>query len=247
MVFGKIRRQPSPGSARDVRSGPSNPPQTTSPCPPPAERAVPAHNRTDLMPPADSQLTLDLFGNAAPAFGRTLHAPRAALGPADAPTVAHGGKQPFDHSRSNATAGRRQLLSCRGSAAGGELARLRARQHRRDPAVTRIEKEGRAHPVHRFRRELARQQLLPSHSEDGFRAGWQDIARDLQNAVDTAAYASLSRSTQYAHYTPDARWSTSGSAADGSSSLAWVPAYSSPCRPDRCAIARTSRESNMTQ
>lgn len=36
-----------------------------------------------------------------------------------------------------------------------------------------------------------------------FSKGWEEIGSELQDAVDDAAYASLSRCTQYAHYTPE--------------------------------------------
>lgn len=39
--------------------------------------------------------------------------------------------------------------------------------------------------------------------EATFRAGWEEIGADLQDAVDEAAYASLARCTQYAHFTPE--------------------------------------------
>lgn len=36
-----------------------------------------------------------------------------------------------------------------------------------------------------------------------FSKGWEEIGSELQDAVDDAAYASLSRCTQYAHFTPE--------------------------------------------
>ena len=39
--------------------------------------------------------------------------------------------------------------------------------------------------------------------ENGFRAGWDEIGADLENAVSGADYASLARCTQYAHFTPE--------------------------------------------
>ena len=39
--------------------------------------------------------------------------------------------------------------------------------------------------------------------EDGFRAGWDDIGVELQDAVEDGEYASLMRCTQYAHFTPE--------------------------------------------
>ncbi|MDR6955433.1 N12 class adenine-specific DNA methylase/adenine-specific DNA methylase [Ancylobacter sp. 3268] len=36
-----------------------------------------------------------------------------------------------------------------------------------------------------------------------FRAGWEEIGAELQDAVDDAGYASLARCTQYAHFTPE--------------------------------------------
>ncbi|MDQ0513420.1 lactate dehydrogenase [Ancylobacter amanitiformis] len=38
--------------------------------------------------------------------------------------------------------------------------------------------------------------------EATFRAGWEEIGAELQDAVDDTGYASLARCTQYAHYTP---------------------------------------------
>ncbi|CAN7702158.1 N-6 DNA methylase (plasmid) [Aminobacter sp. NyZ550] len=38
---------------------------------------------------------------------------------------------------------------------------------------------------------------------DGFRAGWDEIGSDLEDAVSRAEYASLARCTQYAHFTPE--------------------------------------------
>ncbi|MFC3726197.1 helicase-related protein [Neoaquamicrobium sediminum] len=39
--------------------------------------------------------------------------------------------------------------------------------------------------------------------EDGFRKGWEEIGAALESAVDAGDYASLSRCTQYAHFTPE--------------------------------------------
>jgi N12 class adenine-specific DNA methylase/adenine-specific DNA methylase len=39
--------------------------------------------------------------------------------------------------------------------------------------------------------------------EDGFRAGWNEMGVELQEAVSGADYASLARCTQYAHFTPE--------------------------------------------
>ncbi len=39
--------------------------------------------------------------------------------------------------------------------------------------------------------------------EDGFRKGWEDLGEELQESVSEADYASLARSTQYAHFTPE--------------------------------------------
>ena len=39
--------------------------------------------------------------------------------------------------------------------------------------------------------------------EDGFRDGWDEMGVDLEEAVSRAEYASLSRCTQYAHFTPE--------------------------------------------
>ncbi|WP_428645598.1 DEAD/DEAH box helicase family protein [Roseibium sp.] len=39
--------------------------------------------------------------------------------------------------------------------------------------------------------------------EDAFRKGWEEIGGDLQDAVSEAEYASLTRCTQYAHFTPE--------------------------------------------
>jgi N12 class adenine-specific DNA methylase len=50
--------------------------------------------------------------------------------------------------------------------------------------------------------ELA-QSLFPLPG-DPVRAGWEDIARELHALVDEPARALMARSTQYAHYTPDA-------------------------------------------
>lgn len=40
-------------------------------------------------------------------------------------------------------------------------------------------------------------------SEDGFRAGWDEIGAALEEAVSDQDYASLARCTQYAHFTPE--------------------------------------------
>ncbi|MEJ6784889.1 Eco57I restriction-modification methylase domain-containing protein [Aminobacter sp. Piv2-1] len=39
--------------------------------------------------------------------------------------------------------------------------------------------------------------------EDGFRAGWNEMGVELEEAVSGADYASLARCTQYAHFTPE--------------------------------------------
>ncbi|MGE0459650.1 MAG: N-6 DNA methylase [Bauldia sp.] len=39
--------------------------------------------------------------------------------------------------------------------------------------------------------------------EDGFRAGWDEMGTELEEAVSGADYASLARCTQYAHFTPE--------------------------------------------
>src|SRR5690606_21044098 len=39
--------------------------------------------------------------------------------------------------------------------------------------------------------------------EDGFRKGWEELGRNLREALCEADYASLSRCTQYAHFTPE--------------------------------------------
>lgn len=39
--------------------------------------------------------------------------------------------------------------------------------------------------------------------EQNFRKGWEEIAADLEEAVDSRDYASLARCTQYAHFTPE--------------------------------------------
>lgn len=39
--------------------------------------------------------------------------------------------------------------------------------------------------------------------ETEFRSGWKEIGAELQDAVDDAGYASLTRCTQYAHFTPE--------------------------------------------
>jgi adenine-specific DNA methylase len=39
--------------------------------------------------------------------------------------------------------------------------------------------------------------------EEAFRKGWEAIGGELEGLVDAAAYASLARCTQYAHYTPE--------------------------------------------
>lgn len=39
--------------------------------------------------------------------------------------------------------------------------------------------------------------------EQTFRQGWEKIAADLEEAVDSRDYASLARCTQYAHFTPE--------------------------------------------
>ncbi len=39
--------------------------------------------------------------------------------------------------------------------------------------------------------------------EQTFRQGWEEIAADLEEAVDSRDYASLARCTQYAHFTPE--------------------------------------------
>lgn len=39
--------------------------------------------------------------------------------------------------------------------------------------------------------------------EDGFRKGWEEIGVELESTVDAGDYASLSRCTQYAHFTPE--------------------------------------------
>jgi adenine-specific DNA methylase len=39
--------------------------------------------------------------------------------------------------------------------------------------------------------------------EDAFRKGWEDIGVEFEDLVDARSYASLSRCTQYAHFTPE--------------------------------------------
>ncbi|MBZ9990907.1 N-6 DNA methylase [Mesorhizobium sp. BH1-1-5] len=39
--------------------------------------------------------------------------------------------------------------------------------------------------------------------QDGFRAGWEKMGAELEEAVSSADYASLARCTQYAHFTPE--------------------------------------------
>ncbi|MBX9462820.1 MAG: lactate dehydrogenase [Aquamicrobium sp.] len=39
--------------------------------------------------------------------------------------------------------------------------------------------------------------------EDGFRKGWEELGKNLREALCEADYASLSRCTQYAHFTPE--------------------------------------------
>lgn len=50
--------------------------------------------------------------------------------------------------------------------------------------------------------ELA-QNCFPLPGQSEFRPGWEEIGRDLAEAVSPAEYAALQRATQYAHYTPE--------------------------------------------
>ncbi len=50
--------------------------------------------------------------------------------------------------------------------------------------------------------ELA-QNCFPLPGATGYRDGWEEIGRDLADAVTPAEYAALQRATQYAHYTPE--------------------------------------------
>src|SRR5271166_2145718 len=44
---------------------------------------------------------------------------------------------------------------------------------------------------------------FPRSGETEFRKGWEEIAGELEEAVESAHYASLARCTQYSHYTPE--------------------------------------------
>ena len=50
--------------------------------------------------------------------------------------------------------------------------------------------------------ELA-QNAFPLPGTDELRPGWEEIGQTLREATSDAEYASLQRSTQYAHYTPE--------------------------------------------
>ncbi len=56
--------------------------------------------------------------------------------------------------------------------------------------------------------------------EDGFRAGWDEMGTDLEEAVSGADYASLARCTQYAHFTPEFIVRAMWAGCDGSAGAA---------------------------
>ena len=169
----------------------------------------------------DDPFTLDLFGNSAlssgfdlgvtafpRAFDETIHdndqpplapAPTLAVAAASEPITAVASKgENF------------RLLGARGLArswrnrARDNIAaiRLAAEIERQQRPATRAE-QGMLIKFTGFgSTDLANGVFRPP-GEDGFRKSWEEIGRDLERSVGTGEYASLVRSTQYAHFTPE--------------------------------------------
>ena len=163
--------------------------------------------------------TLDLFGNTValvrPRPWRHSLPRRGEPDDADRAVSSRHPPLPF-RSRRRFEAGdrsRREFPSRRRPRACKELARSRAREHRRDPArsgrsrpnIVRATAEEQAQLI-RFTgfgaSELANG-VFRRPGEDAFRKGWEEIGGELEGVVDARSYASLARCTQYAHFTPE--------------------------------------------
>ena len=170
--------------------------------------------------PESHQLTLDLFDSTALASGWTLDLPRAVTRtdePVDVPTDRTASEASITEAATDASAPATRRIGHNYYLAGDrDLARGWLERARDNIAAiqlaARIEREGRpATPAEQaqlikfvgFGASDLANGCFRRPGDSGFRAGWEAIGEELEQAVASGDYASLSRCTQYAPYTPE--------------------------------------------
>ncbi|KQS95453.1 helicase-related protein [Rhizobium sp. Leaf386] len=167
----------------------------------------------------DDPFTLDLFGNTALSSGFDLgvaaFAPASGSGTDDDPPPATPApampvpatprsKTPMRAKIDFRLEGSRNLAhSWRERARANIAAILTAAEIERQDRPARPDEQAKLIRFTGFGASELANGMFRRPGEDEFRKGWEDLANDLESSVKPVDYASLSRCTQYAHFTPE--------------------------------------------